>query len=219
MRVWNLGPWSHKYYLSSKSKTHVLIQVHAHKWEVRSQVTTFLSTCLAFSGDTKQELPFPSSRGKILPPSCQKSFQSLLPNLPASRESKHISKRELTQHLKLIKEVPQGPTEPRGASTSKQKPQPEPQCVLENRLSRAAWEARLDRRSTLGKAVAKRAHPLVKCMKGKSLTARQYKDRKGRKKGGKEGAQWEIWKRGRKGEGKIALPLKQNYSKYYLPRF
>lgn len=110
MRVWNLGPWSHKYYLSSKSKTHVLIQVHVHKWEVRSsQVTTFLSTCLAFSGDTKQELPFPSSIGKILPPSCQKSFQSLLPNLPASRESKHISKRELTQHLKLIKEVPQGP--------------------------------------------------------------------------------------------------------------
>lgn len=95
IRVWNLGPWSHRYNLSSKSKTQVLIQVHAHRWEVQSQGTTFLSTCLAFNGVAKHELPFPSSIGKVLPPSCQKSFQSLLPNLPTSRESKHISKCEL----------------------------------------------------------------------------------------------------------------------------
>lgn len=106
------------------------------------------------------------------------------------------------------KKVPQGPTEPRGTSTSKQKPQMELPCELENGMSGAAWEVRLDGRSTFGKAVAKLTHPLAKCMKGKSLTARQYKDRKGRKKEGKEEAPWEIWKGGRKGEG-LFYPLKK----------
>lgn len=58
----------------------------------------------------------------------------------------------------------------------------------------------------MGKAVAKLTHPLVKCMKGKSLTARQYRTGRVEKREGRKEPSGKYEREG--GRGKDCFTLK-----------